>query len=497
MKIFQVYDENGGGGGDKQRQQAYSFFYKIKINPFKYPKLTIIISYCNCILFFCVCRCDAVGAHWIQDCPSQGDPAFDRKRIRPPVGIPMTRLARSQEGGLVLPNGQTGTLVANEDAFAREILGLGLTAVNGGDGGVGGVGKSPVEQPVAMLALDNKAANEVGGTENAHGHLQNVSMHPHHHQQPLAGGALGALPMLAGEEEMMGGGATDAAAAPLPAMPGASFFDIYLKSAMLPRGPPQFLEKAFGGADPLSRSEFEAMQDSYRHRYNLPALRRHESSHRSSRRKSRSRSRDRSSRHRSSHRSSRRSRSRSRSGTGRDRSRERSGKHRSGSQRHDDQSAERGSRRSDRDREKSAVSDRDRDRKDRKERDGSRKSSRGRKDEDDDDRDGDRHRHRRSRSAKVDGEEKKEEKKRSSSKKEGSDGDDEENKKKKRCEMSFLVASSFFIKIDRLFFVAGICCCTSTLSDRKDENSFNHRKLKKGRRRLMVCGVFAAVAVAW
>ena len=38
----------------------------------------------------------------------------------------MTRLARSQEGGLVLPDGQTGTLVANEDAFAREILGFGL-----------------------------------------------------------------------------------------------------------------------------------------------------------------------------------------------------------------------------------------------------------------------------------------------------------------------------------------------------------------------------------
>lgn len=36
----------------------------------------------------------------------------------------MTRLAKSEEGGLILPDGQTGTLVANEDAFAREILGL-------------------------------------------------------------------------------------------------------------------------------------------------------------------------------------------------------------------------------------------------------------------------------------------------------------------------------------------------------------------------------------
>ena len=65
-----------------------------------------------------------MGQHWVQDCPTQGDPNYDRKRVRPPVGIPMTRLARSDEGGLVLPNGQTGTLIANEDAFAREILGL-------------------------------------------------------------------------------------------------------------------------------------------------------------------------------------------------------------------------------------------------------------------------------------------------------------------------------------------------------------------------------------
>jgi hypothetical protein len=70
------------------------------------------------------CRCEAVGQHWVQDCPTQGDPNYDRKRIRPPVGIPMTRLAKSEEGGLILPGGQTGTLVANEDAFAREILGL-------------------------------------------------------------------------------------------------------------------------------------------------------------------------------------------------------------------------------------------------------------------------------------------------------------------------------------------------------------------------------------
>ena len=108
-------------------------------------------------------RCDAVGAHWLQDCPTQGDPAYDRKRVRPPVGIPMTRLARSDGGGLVLPDGQTGTLVANEDAFAREILGLGIgqqpspspAPPESGSG-------APQLQPLPTLALDNKPFASAG-----------------------------------------------------------------------------------------------------------------------------------------------------------------------------------------------------------------------------------------------------------------------------------------------------------------------------------------------
>ncbi|KAL4552359.1 hypothetical protein Ndes2526B_g06576 [Nannochloris sp. 'desiccata'] len=33
-------------------------------------------------------RCDAIGVHWLQDCPTQGDPAYDRKRVRPPCRYP-------------------------------------------------------------------------------------------------------------------------------------------------------------------------------------------------------------------------------------------------------------------------------------------------------------------------------------------------------------------------------------------------------------------------
>ncbi|KAK2079615.1 hypothetical protein QBZ16_002010 [Prototheca wickerhamii] len=94
--------------------------------------------------------CEAVGAHWLQDCPTQGDPAYDRKRVRPPIGIPLTRLGQAEEGGLVLPDGTTGTLVPNEDAFAQEILGL----------------PTLPERP-APLAIEGPGAN--GGTTDQEG----------------------------------------------------------------------------------------------------------------------------------------------------------------------------------------------------------------------------------------------------------------------------------------------------------------------------------------
>lgn len=81
------------------------------------------------------------------------------------MGIPMTRLAKSEEGGLILPDGQTGRLVANEDAFAREILGLPTAVVPGEAAGAAAApaaeasGPAAPEQPAEAgqpLLLDNK-----------------------------------------------------------------------------------------------------------------------------------------------------------------------------------------------------------------------------------------------------------------------------------------------------------------------------------------------------
>lgn len=203
------------------------------------------------------CRCEAVGAHWVQECPTQGDPNFDKKRVRPPVGIPMTRLARSEEGGLVLPGGQMGTLIANEDAFAREVLGLPTAAPPPGQqqqaGGVAAAaaqqqqGVSEAKPPV--LLLDSKPAAE---TEAAAAVKQEPGTATAGAPAPAAPAIVApavpaTLPVLAGEAELGG--------MPLAgAMPGASFFSFIMHSALLPRGPPDFLRAAFDRQEPLPRA---------------------------------------------------------------------------------------------------------------------------------------------------------------------------------------------------------------------------------------------------
>jgi E3 ubiquitin-protein ligase RBBP6 len=231
-------------------------------------------------------RCDAVGAHWVSDCPTQGDAAYDRKRVRPPVGIPMTRLAHSAEGGLVLPGGLTGTLVANEDSFAREMAGL--------TGGGGEAAAAPYAGGVSAAAAAARAARA----------------------------AEAAPPRLALDDkpavEVAAAPASPAAApAAAPARPAGCGLGPYARAALLPRGPPDFVARCYDRAEPLGRADFERGQDEWRRRVGLPPIRRPRSRSRSrERRRRRSRSRDR-----------KRSRSRSR----RDRSRSRSRSRREGS----------------------------------------------------------------------------------------------------------------------------------------------------------------------
>lgn len=200
-------------------------------------------------------RCQAVGAHWVSDCPTQGDPAYDVRRARPPLGIPMTRLRHDEAGGLVLPGGQTGTLVANEAAFNDVLAAMGLA----GDAHqqqqlpqqqYGGAQPAAEQQQQApLLLLDSKPAGE-GGVPAAAAVKQEPGAGDAAALAAPAAAAAGAAaqaPLLAGEAELAG--------APLAAaMPAAGFFTMVMQTALMPRGPQDLLRTAFDRPEPLARA---------------------------------------------------------------------------------------------------------------------------------------------------------------------------------------------------------------------------------------------------
>lgn len=240
-----------------------------------------------------------MGQHDVQSCPTQGDPAYDnRRRFRPAVGIPMTRLTHADAGGILMPNGQAGTLFANESGFASLIPGAFPT--------------KPVEQPQEpipaaveetkhvspVLALDSKPAAAAAAVDTSLPAMPVMPVAP----PPPGAPPPTTAPLLAGDEDLNKG----------PSGGDAGFFFEMFARGDLPRGPPDFITRAYNSEEPMSKKEFERMQDDFRHRYNMPPLKR------SARPRSRSPA-SRSRRHRSRSRSAERHRDR-----GRDRSLDRS-----------------------------------------------------------------------------------------------------------------------------------------------------------------------------
>ncbi|MQL81922.1 hypothetical protein Taro_014371 [Colocasia esculenta] len=73
-------------------------------------------------------RCNVSG-HFIQHCPTNGDPNYDIKRVKPPTGIPKSMLMATPDGSYALPSGAVAVLKPNEAAFEKEIEGLPSTRV--------------------------------------------------------------------------------------------------------------------------------------------------------------------------------------------------------------------------------------------------------------------------------------------------------------------------------------------------------------------------------
>ncbi|XP_010277117.1 PREDICTED: uncharacterized protein LOC104611647 isoform X2 [Nelumbo nucifera] len=74
-----------------------------------------------------ICHRCKVPGHFIQHCPTNGDPNYDIKRVKPPTGIPKSMLIATPEGSYALPSGAVAVLRPNEAAFEKEIEGLPTT----------------------------------------------------------------------------------------------------------------------------------------------------------------------------------------------------------------------------------------------------------------------------------------------------------------------------------------------------------------------------------
>ncbi|KAF8380526.1 hypothetical protein HHK36_028013 [Tetracentron sinense] len=71
-----------------------------------------------------ICHRCKVPGHFIQHCPTNGDPNYDIKRVKPPTGIPKSMLMATPDGSYALSSGVVAVLKPNEAAFEKEIEGL-------------------------------------------------------------------------------------------------------------------------------------------------------------------------------------------------------------------------------------------------------------------------------------------------------------------------------------------------------------------------------------
>lgn len=52
--------------------------------------------------------------HFIQHCPTNGDPNYDVRKAKPPTGIPKSMLMATPDGSYALPSGAAAVLKPNE-----------------------------------------------------------------------------------------------------------------------------------------------------------------------------------------------------------------------------------------------------------------------------------------------------------------------------------------------------------------------------------------------
>lgn len=64
-------------------------------------------------MMFIICG-QLISGHYIQHCPTNGDPNYDIKKFRPPAGMPKSMLVPMVDGSYALPSGTSAVLKLNE-----------------------------------------------------------------------------------------------------------------------------------------------------------------------------------------------------------------------------------------------------------------------------------------------------------------------------------------------------------------------------------------------
>ena len=209
--------------------------------------------------YFCN-KCGQAG-HWRDNCPNEGE----YKRVRAPAGIPMTRLMENKDGGLYAPDGTLVSLKPNEDAFLREMAGL----PSGVEQASAQADEPKLAAPEAAAAAAAKAAINPATSASAANDTDMpkpllLDNKPH---------SLGTEPQLAGES-LFSASALDFSLVPAakPENAMTAFLPLGpqgdrsptpeddLPVVELPRGPKEFIAKAFERDEPLSQADFEDLQ---------------------------------------------------------------------------------------------------------------------------------------------------------------------------------------------------------------------------------------------
>lgn len=179
-------------------------------------------------------RCGQTG-HWKEDCTAD---VSGLKRVRRPLGLPISMLGASQDGAMQLPDGTFGSLRPNEDTFIRELQGLPAAASQASAAADPGPAQG-LQQPQQQAAV---ALPIGGGAEVAGGAPARAKPHTN----PLANGLL-----------MLDNKPHTSATAPAAA-PAASAGPLQGGAALLPSGLPPALagEPTLAGDDLFGASDF-------------------------------------------------------------------------------------------------------------------------------------------------------------------------------------------------------------------------------------------------